>query len=114
MKKNKKKRIDVVYSTNPDFEYETEGTEEAETLPPNEQLLEVHFERKGRGGKPVTLIKGFVGQTDDLEQLGKTLKSKCGVGGSVKEGEVIIQGDQRNKIGDLLQKEGYRFKRVGG
>lgn len=109
-----KKRIDVVYSTNPDFEYETEEQFEEDTLPPNQQKLYVSLDRKQRKGKTVTLIEGFVGTSDDLSDLGKTLKSKCGVGGSAKEGEIILQGDHRDKVMAELEKLGYQTKRKGG
>lgn len=102
-----KDRLNVVYSTNPDFRYETAEEEEAETLPKNQQKLRVSMEKKGRGGKTVTLIKGFIGSEEDCKELGKLLKSKCGVGGSVKEGEIIIQGDFKQRIIDLLKVEGY-------
>ena len=103
----------VTYSTNPDFEYEAEN-EEMDTLPANEQTLSLHLDRKNRGGKTATVVKGFVGTTDDLNDLGKTLKSACGVGGSVKDGEIIIQGEKRDKVMELLNKKGYNTKRVGG
>ena len=102
-----KARLNVVYSTNPDYQYENEEMEEAETLPKNQQKLQVSMEKKGRGGKTVTLIKGFVGTEDDLKELGKLLKTKCGVGGSVKDEEIIIQGDFKQRIIDLLKAEGY-------
>ena len=102
-----KDRLNVVYSTNPDFRYETAEAEEAEPLPKNQQKLRVSMEKKGRGGKTVTLIKGFIGSEEDCKELGKLLKSKCGVGGSVKEGEIIIQGDFKQRIIDLLKVEGY-------
>lgn len=102
-----KDRLNVVYSTNPDFRYETAEEEEAETLPKNQQKLRVSMEKKGRGGKTVTLIKGFIGSEEDCKELGKLLKSKCGVGGSVKEGEIIIQSDFKQRIIDLLKVEGY-------
>ena len=102
-----KDRLNVVYSTNPDFRYETAEEEEAETLLKNQQKLRVSMEKKGRGGKTVTLIKGFIGSVEDCKELGKLLKSKCGVGGSVKEGEIIIQGDFKQRIIDLLKVEGY-------
>lgn len=105
-----KERLNVVYSTNPDFKYETEEEEQVETLPKKDQRLRVERDKKNRKGKEVTLVTGFVGTEDDLKELGKMLKTKCGVGGSVKEGEIIIQGDFRVKIGDILQKEGYRVK----
>ena len=102
-----KDRLNVVYSTNPDYQYENIGVEEAETLPQNQQKLRVSIEKKGRGGKTVTLIKGFIGTEDDLKELGKLLKTKCGVGGSAKDGEIIIQGDFKQRIIDLLKAEGY-------
>ena len=102
-----KERLNVVYSTNPDFQYESIEEDEAETLPKNQQKLRVFMEKKGRGGKTVSLIKGFVGTEDDLKELGKLLKTKCGVGGSVKNGEIIIQGDFKQRITDLLKAEGY-------
>ena len=102
-----KARLNVVYSTNPDYQYENEEIEEAETLPKNQQKLRVSMEKKGRGGKTVTLIKGFVGNEDDLKELGKLLKTKCGVGGSVKDEEIIIQGDFKQRIIELLKAEGY-------
>ena len=101
-----------VFSTNDDFELENETVEE--TLAPKDQHLEAHFSNKGRGGKVVTVIKGFVGNEDDLKALGKLLKVKCGVGGSVKDHEIIIQGNYRDKIVQILGKEGYNVKRVGG
>ena len=102
-----KDRLNVVYSTNPDYQYENIGEEEAETLPKNQQKLRVSMEKKGRGGKTVTLIRGFIGTEDDLKELGKLLKTKCGVGGSSKDGEIIIQGDFKQRIIDLLKAEGY-------
>lgn len=102
-----------VYSTNSDFEFENYD-EETETLPPQQQELRVFLDRKNRGGKTATLIKGFVGTAEDLNSLGKKLKSACGVGGSVKDGEIIIQGENRDKIMQILKKDGYQVKRVGG
>lgn len=101
-----------VFSTNDDFELENTDTEE--TLSPSEQNLEAHFSNKGRGGKVVTVIRGFVGTEEDLKALAKLLKVKCGVGGSVKDNEIIIQGNFRDKIIKILQAEGYKVKRVGG
>lgn len=107
MKKNDwKDRLNVVYSTNPDFQYDT-GEEEETTLPNEKQPLRISLDKRHRGGKQVTLITGFVGRNDDLQQLAKLLKTKCGVGGSAKDGEIIIQGDFRKKVLELLQKEGY-------
>lgn len=113
MGKNKKRK-DVVYSTNPDFEYEMEGDEEVETLPNNQQDLRVMLDRKQRKGKEVTLVTGFVGTTEDLKDLGKVLKQNCGVGGSVKDGEIMIQGNQVKKVLDYLLENNYRAKKVGG
>ena len=89
----KKNVVGVVYSTNPDFQYVYDEEPEAETLPPAQQKLRIRLDRQARGGKQVTLVTGFVGKDDDLQELGKTLKTACGVGGSAKDGEIIIQGD---------------------
>ncbi|HMM01300.1 MAG: translation initiation factor [Dysgonomonas sp.] len=107
-----KDRLNVVYSTNPDFKYEKEGEEEQDTLPKEKQALRISLDKRNRKGKAVTLITGFIGTTEDMEELGKLLKVKCGVGGSAKDGEIIIQGDFRNKILELLQKEGYAKTRI--
>lgn len=107
-----KKRLGVVYSTNPDFQYVTETKEEALTLPPERQRLTVRFERGGRAGKQVTLVQGFVGGTDDLAALARTLKTRCGVGGSAKDGEITMQGDLRDKLVKLLTEMGYKAKRA--
>ncbi|CAI8208391.1 MAG: Uncharacterised protein [Cryomorphaceae bacterium] len=112
MDKNKKNRKGVMYSTNPDFEFDYEN-EKIDTLANNQQNLKVCID-KHRAGKIAIIIKGFVGNTNDLKELGKTLKAKCGVGGSAKNGEIIIQGDLRDKVMDILAKEGYNYKRVGG
>jgi translation initiation factor 1 len=114
MAKSKKERINVVYSTNPNFSYQEEEEDVQDTLPKNQQKLYVSIDKKQRAGKEVTLIEGFIGLEDDLKELGKVLKSKCGVGGSVKDGEILIQGNFRDKIIELLQKEGYGVKRKGG
>lgn len=106
-----KKRLGVVFSTNPDFTYEQETEQEEETLEPARQNLIVSIDRKGRGGKQVTLVSGFVGTSDDLSELGRTLKVKCGVGGSAKDGEITIQGDFRDRVVTLLKDMGYRAKR---
>lgn len=108
-----KKRDGVVYSTSSDFEYNYQQNEEAETLPPQQQNLKVSLDKSGRAGKQVTLVSGFVGSAADLDTLTKTIKTKCGVGGSAKEGEILIQGDVRDKVVQILQKEGYKAKRVG-
>lgn len=114
MAKKKKERLNVVYSTNPDFGYQYDEEEEIETLPNNQQKLYVSIDKKSRGGKEVTLIEGFVGAEDDMKELGKLLKQKCGVGGSVKDGEIIVQGNFRDKIIAILEAEGYQTKRKGG
>lgn len=106
-----KSRLGVVYSTNPDFKYETAETAEPQTLPPDKQKLIVGIDRRNRGGKQVTLVSGFVGSSDDLKELGRRLKVKCGVGGAAKDGEITIQGDLRDKVTALLQEMGYRAKR---
>ena len=113
MKKNDwKDRLGVLYSTNPDFQYETNEVEEEETLPKEKQALRIALDKKGRSGKVVTLITVFRGTNDDLAALGKELKVKCGVGGSAKEGEIILQGDFRQKALELLQKAGYTKSRT--
>ena len=110
-----KERLNVVYSTNPDFKYESVEEEAVETLDKKQQKLRVNIEKKGRGGKTVTLINGFIGTENDLKELGKLLKSKCGVGGSAKDGEIMVQGDFKVKIIELLIKEGYsKTKGAGG
>lgn len=108
-----KKRDGVVYSTDSSFDYSYQQQEEATTLPPQQQNLRVSLDKSMRAGKQVTLVNGFIGTTADLEALGKVLKSKCGVGGSTKDGEILIQGDHRDKVVQVLQKEGYKAKRVG-
>ena len=114
MAKDWKDRLGTVYSTSDKFNYEYDNNEEQETLPENQQKLYVSIDKKNRKGKAVTLIEGFVGSTEDLKSLGKLLKSKCGVGGAVKNGEVLIQGDFRDKIIELLKSDGYIVKRKGG
>lgn len=109
-----KERLNVVYSTNPNYNYEMDDDEEQTTLPSAQQRLRVQLDCKNRGGKVVTLVTGFVGTDNDLKELGKLLKSKCGVGGSAKDGEIIVQGDFKQKIVELLKKEGYtQTKPVG-
>ena len=106
-----KSRLGVVYSTNPDFEYQTTEEEVAQTLPPSKQKLIVRIDRRHRAGKQVTLVEGFVGSADDLSSLAKKLKTACGVGGSAKDGEINIQGDKRDRIVALLLEMGYNAKR---
>lgn len=107
-----KDRLNVVYSTNPDYKYESEEGEEIETLAPEKQLLRISLDKRNRKGKAVTLITGFAGTDEDLQDLAKFLKTRCGVGGSAKEGEILVQGDFRNKVLELLQKEGYAKARI--
>lgn len=107
-----KKRLDIVYSTNPDYHYKEEGSEEDNTQPKEKQLLRISLDKRNRKGKAVTLVTGFIGSDDDLQELGRMLKTKCGVGGSAKEGEIIIQGDHREKVLAILQKEGYAKSRI--
>ena len=117
-KKNKPKKINLedlggfVFSTNPDFDYEQNN--EVESIRPSDQLLELHFEKKGRGGKQVVIIRGFEGPDEELAALGKKLKQTCGVGGSAKHGEIILQGNVRDKARLFLEKEGFKTKRIGG
>lgn len=106
-----KQRLGVVYSTNPDFKYQTAEVVEADTLPPAKQRLIVAIDRRQRAGKRVTLVKGFIGRADDLAALAKILKTKCGVGGTAKDGEITIQGDLRDKLVTLLTQMGYNAKR---
>ena len=106
-----KKRLGVVFSTNPDFIYEEEAAEEPATLEPAKQHLIVSIDRKGRAGKQVTLVTGFFGTSEDLAELGRTLKVNCGVGGSAKDGEITIQGDFRDRVVTILKDMGYRAKR---
>lgn len=109
-----KKREGVVYSTSDDFEFNESSDESTDTLPPEQQNLKVMLDKKARAGKKVTLIDGFIGSDDDLKELGKMLKNKCGVGGSAKEGEILIQGDHRDKVVQVLQLAGYKAKKSGG
>jgi len=109
-----KKRDGVVYSTADSFDFDLENKENESTLSPNQQNLKVLLDKKSRGGKQVTLVTGFIGQEDDLKTLGKDLKAKCGVGGNTKDGEILIQGDQRDKVIDYLIGIGYKAKKSGG
>ena len=106
-KKNKSDKHGFVYSTDPNFKFENEEQANADTLPPKQQKLRVRLDTKHRGGKAVTLVEGFIGKEEDLEDLGKKLKNYCGTGGSAKDGEIIVQGDQRDKVLQWLQKNNY-------
>ncbi len=115
MSKQKKETTNgIVYSTNPNFQIQYNEEIEQETLIPSQQDLRIWLDRKHRGGKTATLIKGFIGQLIDLEDLAKMLKTKCSTGGSAKDGEIIIQGDFRDKVIDILAKAGYKAKKAGG
>lgn len=113
MSKKDKTRVNVVYSTNPDFKYETDEESGDETPAPGQQNLKIYLDRMG-GGKLLSRINGFVGRKEDLEALTRMLKQKCGVGGNCKDGEILIQGDNRDKLITLLTKEGYKVKKAGG
>ncbi|AWO02279.1 translation initiation factor [Chitinophaga alhagiae] len=107
---SKKRSGGIVYSTNPEFSYENDAPEEQNTLPPAQQQLKVKLDTKQRAGKTVTVVEGFIGKNEDLEKLGKELKTKCGTGGSAKDGLVLIQGDYREKVLKWLQDWGYKAK----
>ncbi|MEG0815259.1 MAG: translation initiation factor [Mucinivorans sp.] len=107
-----KERLGMVYSTDPDFEYQTDKSEEPQTVPIAKQRLRVALDKRNRGGKKVTIVADFVGTDDDLQALGKALRTKCGVGGSAKDGEIIVQGDMRDKVVDLLTEMGYRARKI--
>lgn len=108
-----KKRDGIVYSTESDFSYSYQADQEAQTLPAQQQNLKVSLDTSGRAGKQVTLVSGFIGSSADLESLAKVIKSKCGVGGSAKDGQILIQGDVRDKVVQVLQTQGYKAKRSG-
>ncbi len=107
-----KKRLNIVYSTNPDYHYNDDNSQDDETLDKGKQLLRISLDKRNRKGKAVTRITGFIGSEEDLQELGKLLKTKCGVGGSAKDGEIIVQGDNRQKVLEILQKEGYAKSRT--
>ena len=109
-----KKRLGMVYSTNPDFQYDSDDQEESESLTPQQQMLYVSLDKKNRKGKKVTLVEGFKGSTEDLKSLAKELKSSCGVGGSVVDSQILIQGDFRDRLVKLLEDKGFKVKRKGG
>lgn len=115
MKKKKQQFEGIVFSTADDFDYvEADAQEELETLPVGQQQLKVLLDRKARKGKVVTIVTGFIGTENDLNELAKKLKQKCGVGGAAKDGEILVQGDFKQKIFDLLKADGYKVKLVGG
>jgi len=113
-KKNKNRRTGIVFSTNPDYEYSHEENQEETTLEPAQQKLRVMIDRKQRRGKEVTLVTGFVGSEDDLKDLGKFLKTKCGGGGSAKNGEIMVQGNHKDKVVKLLVEKGYSQTKASG
>jgi translation initiation factor 1 len=107
-------RINIVYSTNPDYHYEHDTNTEPESIPNSQQNLRVALDRKHRAGKAVTLVTGYIGKSSELEKMGKLLKTKCGVGGTIKDGQILIQGDFCDKIIQILSTEGFKAKRSGG
>jgi translation initiation factor 1 len=111
-KKNKSDKHGFIYSTDPNFRFEQEEHQQAETLAPKQQKLKVRLDTKHRRGKAVTLVDGFIGKPEDLEVLGKQLKNYCGTGGAVKDGQIIIQGDQREKVMQYLNKNNYTAKKI--
>ena len=111
---DRKKRVNIVYSTNPDFKFDYDEKSEYETLPPKQQNLKVMLDKKQRNGKMVTLVTGFIGKEEDLEKLAKNLKTKCGVGGSSKDNEILIQGNFIDKIIQILKDLEYKVKKAGG
>lgn len=113
MSNRNKNKDGVVYSTNSDFEYSYGQEEQTDTLPNNRQQLKIFLDRKG-GGKLVSRVNGFIGNDTDLNTLGSAIKKYCGVGGSVKDGEILIQGDLRDKMLTYLEKEGFKAKKAGG
>ena len=113
MMNKKKDQSGIVYSTNPDYKYVKPVFTGKNIIPPSQQDLRIWLEKKG-GGKIATVIKGFIGSEEQLSELGKSLKSKCSVGGTAKNGEIILQGDQRDKAILLLEKDGYKVKKAGG
>ena len=114
MNKSKKRTGGFVYSTNPDYSFQSDDENTVQSLSPEKQNLRVSLDRKQRKGKVVTLITGFIGSENDLKDLGKIIKSKCGTGGSAKDGEIIIQGDFKIKVGEILDKMAYNYKYSGG
>ena len=110
-----KDKLQFAYSTNPSYKPDEDEADTVKTLEPSKQDLRIWIEKKNRGGKVVSIVSGFIGSNDELKELGKQLKSRCGVGGSVKDGEIIIQGDFRERILDLLNELGYKkVKKAGG